>query len=104
MTVGQFVILALATWRLSFMFSREDGPFDLFRRVRLFLGAREVVTGAWTAQSMTGKLVLCPLCLSVWVAAFLYLAIALLPILWPVAYVLALSAVACVLQAACFSR
>jgi hypothetical protein len=73
------------------MLAREEGPFDLFGRLRRTLGAREVVTGAWSAESTTGKLILCPLCLSVWLALLGYLLVSLLPFGWVVVTILAVS-------------
>ena len=53
----RFMLSALAVYRVSFLVAREDGPWDLFRRLRL--AAKD--TGA-------GRLVACVTCLSIWVA------------------------------------
>lgn len=51
-----FLIASLATFRLSRLFSQEEGPLSLFRRAR-----REV-----PAKTNAGRGVRCPFCLSVW--------------------------------------
>jgi hypothetical protein len=53
------LIMILAVWRISHMISREDGPFCVFKRLR-----EKLPLGGLTA---------CIYCLSVWIAAALYL-------------------------------
>ena len=55
---ARFVIAVLATWRLSHLLAKEDGPGDFIVRIRGHLGDR-----------FLGKLMDCVYCLSVWVAA-----------------------------------
>ncbi len=57
-TAINFILAVLATWRLTHLFSKEDGPGDVVFRFRLWLGE-----GFW------GKLMDCFKCLSLWVAA-----------------------------------
>lgn len=76
MSAFDYLILALAVWRVSHLISREDGPFYIFKRLR-----NRLPLGGLTA---------CIYCLSVWIAAALYL-------LWftafqPVILIFALSA------------
>jgi len=54
----RFVLAALATWRITHLLAREDGPADLLARLRGRLG-----------NSFLGKLMDCFYCLSLWVAA-----------------------------------
>lgn len=56
-TVFEFVLAALATWRITHLLSKEDGPFDLIFRLRRQLG-----------QSLFGSLLDCFYCLSIWIA------------------------------------
>jgi len=59
------------------MLAYEDGPWDIFLNLRLWAGAKPEVhlypNGSqqleWQAVTFWGKLLLCPLCLSVWIAA-----------------------------------
>ncbi len=53
-----FVLAALATYRVSFMFAQEDGPFDLFSKLRGGVGQRQ-----WYGRGLH-----CTLCISFWVA------------------------------------
>ena len=54
----ELAVAILATWRLCFLVAREDGPFDLILRLRLRAG-----------HGMVARLLDCPYCLSLWVAA-----------------------------------
>ena len=53
-----FLVAALATYRISFMIGQEDGPFDLFSRLRGKVGQRE-----WYGRGMH-----CTLCISFWLS------------------------------------
>lgn len=57
-----FLVLVLATWRLSRLLAMEDGPFDLIFKLRKFVG-----DGFW------GKLMDCPFCSSIWISFILCL-------------------------------
>ena len=58
-----FIIMALATWRISYMMVEEDGPWFIFYKFRERLKTR----------SMIGTLFACTWCLSVWIGAILTL-------------------------------
>src|SRR5918994_6454451 len=82
----RFALAALATWRVTHLLAREDGPGDAVVRLRARLGA-----------GRAGGLMDCFQCLSVWVAAPMSLVVAresrdALPT-W-----LALSGAACLLE------
>jgi hypothetical protein len=81
-----FVLAALATWRVSHLLAYEDGPADLLVKLRVALG-----------DSFPGKLMDCFKCLSIWIAfpAALFVTRNPLPglFVW-----LALSGAACLLQ------
>ena len=55
------VSIALATWRLAYLITHEDGPFDLAVRFR-----RRFPLGGLTS---------CIYCVSVWAAALVYAAL-----------------------------
>lgn len=57
MSVFTFIIMVLAAWRLTHLFSKEDGPFDIIYRLRKKAG-----------NGFFGKLLDCFYCTSVWVA------------------------------------
>jgi hypothetical protein len=53
----RFALSALAVYRLAFLVAREDGPWRMFRRLRLSLKG-----------STAGRLMACLNCLSVWIS------------------------------------
>ena len=53
----RFLLAALAVWRLTHLFTKEDGPWDMMVRLRRALGA-----------GFFGRLLGCFYCLSIWVA------------------------------------
>jgi Protein of unknown function (DUF1360) len=53
-----FLIGTLATWRVSALLVREDGPYDLIARLRKA-----------TANTMAGRALECFYCTSLWIAA-----------------------------------
>jgi hypothetical protein len=83
----QFVVAALATWRVTHLVVSEDGPWDAVTRLRRLAG-----DGFW------GSLMDCFYCASMWVAAATAACIA--PRRWPEwpLYWLALSGAACLLE------
>ena len=81
-----FVLAVLATWRITHLLAKEDGPADLVVRCRARLG-----------HGMAGKLMDCFECLSVWVAVPIAFFVSRRPLdlllIW-----LALSGAACLLE------
>lgn len=57
LNVAGVVIAALAVWRVTHLFWGEDGPGDVFVRLR-----------RWAGQGVIGKLLDCFYCLSIWIA------------------------------------
>jgi hypothetical protein len=82
----QFLLAALATWRVTHLLANEDGPGDLVARFRARLGA-----------SVLGKLLDCFYCLSLWIAAPFALSVTAHLWDWLLAW-LALSGAACLLE------
>jgi hypothetical protein len=62
-----FVLIALAAWRVASMFVNEDGPLDIFRHIRDRLIPEGEITG------FLPNLLSCVWCCSVWTAAAMYL-------------------------------
>ncbi|HEY6229029.1 MAG TPA: DUF1360 domain-containing protein [Verrucomicrobiae bacterium] len=54
----RLVVAILAVWRVSHLIAREDGPFDVIIKIRASLG-----------NGMLGRLMDCPHCLGLWIAA-----------------------------------
>jgi Protein of unknown function (DUF1360) len=57
MEIFLFIVYALAVWRITHLFSKEDGPFDMIYSIRKKAG-----------DGFFGKLLDCFYCSSVWVA------------------------------------
>ena len=73
------IVFILATYRITLLFSKENGPKDVFEWVRFKFGVRrdeyshEVATGFWS------ELILCPYCFSVWVGCLVTLLVVFIP-------------------------
>jgi hypothetical protein len=81
-----FVLAVLATWRITHLLAREDGPASVLARFRVRLGS-----------GFFGSLMDCFYCLSVWVAAPIALVVSQKPLDWFLA-LLGLSGAACLLE------
>ena len=57
MNILYLILSAFAVWRLTHLFNKEDGPFDLIFVIRKKAG-----------NGFFGKLIDCFYCLSIWVA------------------------------------
>lgn len=77
-TLVQFLILALATWRLASLFANEKGPMQIFERFRLWVGVYWDGSGK-TARTNFGRGLICVWCSSVWIAFVLAILFALAP-------------------------
>ena len=66
--VVRCLLIALAVYRLAWMFTREDGPFNVFEWVRCWLGkqaAKKQEHGlAWTLAEVSN----CTHCAGLWLA------------------------------------
>ena len=56
-SILQFTVATLAIWRITHLFSNEDGPFELVFKFRKLFG-----------QGFFGDLLDCFYCLSIWVS------------------------------------
>jgi len=64
--IVRFFMAALAIYRLAWMFTREDGPFAIFDRFRIWLGKHATSNKGlgWTLAELFN----CPHCFGVWLA------------------------------------
>jgi hypothetical protein len=81
-----FVLAVLATWRVTHLLAREDGPGDIFFRLRRRLG-----------DGLLGSLMDCFNCMSLWIAAVAACAVASNLLTWVLSW-LAISGGACLLE------
>lgn len=97
LTTAQFIILSLAIWRLTFMLVKEKGPYDILEKLRHFLGivrweeltAEEQIDilsfggeySDYIPKTMLAKLFSCIGCLSVSVAAIIFLPVFIIAII-----------------------
>lgn len=59
-----YLILALATWRISNLLVNEDGPWSMFARVRAWAGVRYNMV---TLERESGGAFTCIWCMSIWI-------------------------------------
>lgn len=66
-----FLLMGLATWRLTSMLMSEAGPFDIFVKFRELFGIRHYDDGSVLSYKTNFfcKLLQCVWCCSVWVGA-----------------------------------
>lgn len=84
-----FILIALATWRVATMLVNEAGPLDIFERIRDRFIPEGEITG------FLPNLLTCVWCLSVWTGIFCYL----VWLIWAVPIIiLAASAIAVILD------
>lgn len=67
MTIEFLIILALTTYRLTLLISKEAGPFDIMGRFRSLVGVKFDEYSNPYATNQISEMVLCPYCLSVWI-------------------------------------
>lgn len=82
----RFVIVILATWRITHLLAKEDGPAYIVARLRARLG-----------DGLLGQLMDCFKCLSMWIAAPMAFVVFQRPLDWLIAW-LAISGAACLLE------
>jgi hypothetical protein len=69
MTITElFVIGMIASYRLTLLIHEEAGPWDIFGKLRDRIGIRYDERSNRVATNELAKMVLCPYCLSIWVA------------------------------------
>ena len=94
-----FVVLALATWRVSSLFVAEAGPANVFGRLRSAVGVIADANGRAVATNIVAGVFVCVWCFSVWAGSALAVAyIVAPPVCLAGAFPFALSAVAVILH------
>jgi hypothetical protein len=67
MTILEFLVLTLATWRISSILVEEDGPFEVFDKLRHKLGVRYDEHSYPYGENELAKTLTCIWCVSPWV-------------------------------------
>jgi hypothetical protein len=78
----ELIVNGLATWRISNMLVEEEGPYDIFERLRHRLGVQYLEDGAAYSHNEWGKLFTCVWCMSVWVGAIVFIVSTLTGVAW----------------------
>lgn len=63
----EFLILALATFRITSLLVDEDGPFGLFFKLRYLVGVRKDQNGRIYGKNTIATGLICLWCTSVWI-------------------------------------
>jgi hypothetical protein len=92
-----FAILVFAVWRISSLFARERGPFDLFARIRQFIYIRTVYNFLQKLFITLNDGIVCMWCNSIWFSAVASLVICDSFVGW-IVYTLAISGVVIFLE------
>lgn len=62
-----FIVIGLATYRIAFAISTEEGPFSIFLNLRTALGAYDYAENS-EPKTVWGRGISCPLCVGFWVS------------------------------------
>jgi hypothetical protein len=90
----ELLIVSLAGWRIASLLVEENGPFEIFAKLRDVAGVQFDERGERYANNEFGKMLCCIWCTSVWTCAAMLAMITVFPQLTPVAIALSASAVA----------
>ena len=66
-----FIILALATFRISSLIADEDGPLGLFEWLRSLVGVKRDETGQTYVENNFAIGIICLWCNSIWIGVIL---------------------------------
>lgn len=73
MVKPDLIMYALAVWRLSYMLVWEEGPGNVFGRLRNYVGVKYNAHNYPYGESFLAKLFSCLLCMSVWISLLITL-------------------------------
>jgi len=68
-----FLISSLAVWRISSLLVREDGPWDVFAKLRNISGVKYNEYSVSYGTNLISSILSCVWCTSVWVGFFVAL-------------------------------
>lgn len=72
MTLVDFVVLALATWRMASLLAKETGPFDVFMKIRKVFGIihDDDKNVAMVPETFFAQAISCVWCNSIYIGLF----------------------------------
>ena len=76
MTIVEFVVFGLATWRIASLLVDEPGPFKIFIRIRELTGIKHDADGnpLLIPNGFFSEVLSCVFCASIWIGLFWTLA------------------------------
>lgn len=89
-----FVILVLATWRISHLLAKEHGPHEILSTLRYCLGVRCEGEPPYAeyGKNVISKMIICVWCNSIWIGLFFTVLYVIWHPIWMIALPFALSA------------
>lgn len=67
------LILAVAIWYWTILLVEEDGPKNIFLKLRTWAGIAFEFDGGWSSDRFLGRVLLCKLCTSFWLSVVAYI-------------------------------
>lgn len=77
MNIIHIVIMALASWRITSLFVDEDGPYDVFAKLRNKVGIKYDERSNEYSTSELSKFWMCTWCMSIAIAALVVITYAI---------------------------
>ena len=71
----EFIVLSLATWRISNLLMFEEAPFNILGRFRNLIGVKETYDDSKLWEGFISGLFSCMYCFSMWVGLILAISI-----------------------------
>lgn len=65
--IFEFILLSFAVWRVSSLITSEDGPWDIFAKLRNISGVRYDESSQEYGTTSLSRGILCLWCVSLWV-------------------------------------
>lgn len=64
----RFILCALAVYRLAELLVLDDGPFEIFDRIRKFFGQQSAIITGPSVIKEIALLLSCPFCVAIWLS------------------------------------
>lgn len=94
MGIVELIVLCLATWRISSLLCDEEGPWNVFSRLRNKVGVKYNEANELYATNEIAKAFMCLWCISIYVSGIVIILYLLMPVSIYVFAALAFSAIA----------